>query len=351
MILLFRLRLHLRVGGGAWTFSVTPLIFCGVMASLIGSTRATAAPVPDAKAQLKRVSAEEYQAHVRSLQELVQACATNTSGCDATKVGDDDRVDALHFQMRWGWLRQTLTDAHDAKPAARGKLLQRATARLEEISKENTQPSDPDRAKQFAKARVDADDILDSAEFRDVEQQSWWDRQLARFWLWVQLALGGMAGLGKIAPWLGRLLEWLLFGSAAVGLLLFVRRNLQRQRLAVAFNTQVSELIWKRESADWAAQAEASARAGDWRDAVHSLYWATIVMLEGRRAWRHNPTRTPREYVRLLKAGSAQQGALRGLTQIFERLWYGLREASPADYERARSLYESLRDNAAAGAA
>jgi Domain of unknown function (DUF4129) len=106
-------------------------------------------------------------------------------------------------------------------------------------------------------------------------------------------------------------------------------------------------LAWARESTDWAKQAEGSARNGDWRDAVHCLYWATIVMLEGRRAWRHNPARTPREYVRLLKPGSAQQGALRGLTQIFERLWYGLRDAGPADYERARSLYESLRDNAA----
>jgi hypothetical protein len=77
------------------------------------------------------------------------------------------------------------------------------------------------------------------------------------------------------------------------------------------------------------------------------LYWAAIVLLEARRAWRHNPTRTPREYVRLLKPGSARQRALRGLTQVFERVWYGLREADAAEYARAREMYEALVADAA----
>jgi hypothetical protein len=306
-----------------------------------------AADAPAVKARLKVASAEQFQTHVRSLQGLVQACSGNAASCDAAKVGDDDRVDALHFQMRWGWLRGALNDAHDAKPADRPGLMESAGDRLNEIAKQNALPADAQRGAQFATARADANKILDGAEFHDVEQQTWWDRQLAKFSLWVQRGLNGMGSFGS--PWMVRAFEVLLFGGAAVGLLFFVRRNLLRQRLAVALNSQTNELAWSRESNDWAAQAEASARDGDWRDAVHCLYWATIVMLEGRRLWRHNPARTPREYVRLLKPGSAQQGALRGLTRIFERLWYGLRSASPGDYEKARALYESLRDKAASG--
>jgi len=75
---------------------------------------------------------------------------------------------------------------------------------------------------------------------------------------------------------------------------------------------------------------------------VHCLYWAAIVSLESRRAWRHNPTRTPREYLRLLKPGSAQQRNLRGLTKIFERVWYGLREGGAEEYAEARGMYEAL---------
>jgi hypothetical protein len=46
--------------------------------------------------------------------------------------------------------------------------------------------------------------------------------------------------------------------------------------------------------------------------------------------------------VRLLKPGSAQQQRLRSLTQIFERVWYGLRAADEAEYAEARTLYERL---------
>jgi hypothetical protein len=76
---------------------------------------------------------------------------------------------------------------------------------------------------------------------------------------------------------------------------------------------------------------------------VHCLYWAAIVMLEGRRLWRANRARTPREYLPLLEAGSVRQRALGGLTRIFERIWYGLRPASRQDFERAQALLEELK--------
>jgi hypothetical protein len=99
---------------------------------------------------------------------------------------------------------------------------------------------------------------------------------------------------------------------------------------------------WEQAAEDWARMAEEHAAAGAWREAVHCLYWAAIVLLEGRRAWRHNPTRTPREYVRLLKPGSAQQQGLRGLTQSLERSWYGQREATAEDFRRAQGYFRQL---------
>jgi hypothetical protein len=302
---------------------------------------------------LKKESPQDFRVHLDGVKALVQACAASAVACQPDKIGADDRVvapdaHAQTFQVRWQWLRNTLDEARKANADRRSQLMQQSSARLAEMVQQTAQPQSPG---QFVTARKDADRILAGSEFAAVEPQSWLDRMVAKFWNWVQLWLASVAGLGSAAPWIGPLLEWLLFASAGVGLLLFVRRSLQRQRLAVALNSQSTELAWARESNDWAMQAENSARVGDWRDAVHCLYWATIVMLEGRRAWRHNPARTPREYVRLLKPGSAQQGSLRGLTQIFERLWYGLRDANSADYERARTLYESLRENSPAGAA
>jgi hypothetical protein len=301
--------------------------------------------VVHAPGKFEKQSMQQFHDRIVSMQGLVEACAVAASACDSGKVGSDERMETPStqiFQVSWQWLRTTLDQARTAKPDQRARLMQQSSARLADMLREDAQPRP---SPQCPAARKSVDHILASSEFSEVERESWLDRLTARFWLWVQRWLSSFANLGTVAPWLGHLLEVLLFGGAAVGLLFFIRRSLQRQRLAVALNSQSNELAWSRESNDWAAQAETSAGVGDWRDAVHCLYWATIVMLEGRRAWRHNPARTPREYVRLLKPGSPQQSALRGLTQIFERLWYGLRDADASDYQRARGFYDHLRHN------
>jgi hypothetical protein len=38
---------------------------------------------------------------------------------------------------------------------------------------------------------------------------------------------------------------------------------------------------------------------------------------------------------------------LRKLTQIFERVWYGLRDADESEYAEARALYERVASSAA----
>lgn len=326
--------------------------FLALATLLLPGCGALFAQTPPVKggAGIKHETMQEFQAHLASVQALVRACGAAASACVRDNVGADERVGTKPgFELRWLWLREALDQARSGNAEKRGQLMQQSSARLDEMVRESARPEG--ETAQFAEARKDTDRILASAEFAAVERQSWLDRQVAKFWSWWYRLWERMSNLGEAAPWVGRLLEFLLFGGAGAALILFIYRNLQRQRLAVALNSAGGELAWQRESTDWAAQADGSARNGDWRDAVHCLYWATIVMLEGRRAWRHNPARTPREYVRLLKPGSAQQGALRGLTQIFERLWYGLREAGAADYEKARSLYENLRDNSVAGAA
>jgi hypothetical protein len=196
----------------------------------------------------------------------------------------------------------------------------------------------------FEHARQVADAVLKGPEFQRELENSWWEKKKQQFGNLVVRAVAKVAKAGRTVPWLTKALEWGLFGGAAVGLLLFLLRELRRQRAHVSLSDgAVKAEVWTREADDWSQRAERFAHQEQWRDAVHCLYWAAIVLLESRRAWRHNPTRTPREYVRLLKAGSAQQESLRGLTQIFERSWYGLREVEAEQYAEARALYDGLK--------
>jgi hypothetical protein len=221
-------------------------------------------------------------------------------------------------------------------------LLQDAAARLDEDAALET-ATEAQSSDNFQRARKQADEVLARSEFRTVTQESFWDREIAKFWQWVGEVFGGVSRFGKRSPWLIPLMEWGSITLAAAGLLTWVFRTMQRQRLAVRFEASAISEVWQKESDNWAELARAEAVRQDWRAAVHCLYWATIVMMEGRKLWRQNRARTPREYLLLLEPGSRVQQALGRMTQIFERIWYGLRPAAESDYASALMLFEELR--------
>ncbi len=297
---------------------------------------------------LKNESATELRGDVVRLQGVVAGCAANgATACASTAVGDDLRVGDPKqggYEVHWDWLRDALDKSKGLDAGKRGELLRDAAARLSRMASELEAAEGAQAGqKEFARERAAADAVLAQPEFQRKNTTTWWDRVTGFFYAWLARMLGGIARAGAAAPWLGPVVIWTLCLSAAAGMVFFVMRNLQRQRLRISLaGAAVAKTAWDREATDWAKQAEEFAGGGEWREAVHCLYWAAIVSLESRRAWRHNPTRTPREYVRLLKPGSAQQRGLRGLTQIFERVWYGLREGRAAEYAEARGLYEAL---------
>jgi hypothetical protein len=201
----------------------------------------------------------------------------------------------------------------------------------------------PSQPVPFDEARKAADRILAQPEFRTVAEDSLLQRWLSKFVDWVGRLIGGIYRVGADKPWILQVIEWSLFSIAVAAVLVWCFRVMKRQQLAIKFEATANDAVWRAESDNWAERARAQAAAGEWREAVHSLYWATIVMLEGRKFWRPNRARTPREYLRLLEPNSARRETLRGLTGIFERIWYGNRPASEGDYDRAQKLFETLR--------
>lgn len=84
-------------------------------------------------------------------------------------------------------------------------------------------------------------------------------------------------------------------------------------------------------------RAEEALRAGSPREAIHALYLYAIAALASREAIRYDPSLTDREL--LARAGGiANAEALRGLVEIHDRVWYGLRDPGTSDAARARDL-------------
>lgn len=304
--------------------------------------------LPPKQAPVEQISRTQLAARVQHLEQVVDACRQTANACSAS-VGADSRVpeEGAHpeFLVHWDWLRYTLQTATKQKDNERLDAMVQASAHLKELEAELYPNAAPASSIGYERTQSKAEEVLQRAEFRPAAaaQPTWLQRKLAQFWMWFGGLFAGAERLGAALPWLGKTLEWGFFLLAAAGLVLFIRRNFARQQLQIALSSGAVQFsAWEREANDWASEADARAAKQEWRDAVHCLYWAAIVRLEAKRAWRHNPSRTPREYVRLLQGGSPQQSALRRLTGIFERVWYGLRPAEPQDYERAKSLFTEL---------
>jgi hypothetical protein len=291
---------------------------------------------------LASISEAEYGARLTRLQTLVEVCRQRPAECDPAKVGEDVAVQQAgsSFEARWGWLREAFDAAKDAHDANRAEVLRKAAERLAEDAASGA------TAAAFARvpeARGKIDQILSRAEFRHATPDSAMQRAVAAAMLWLNNLIGGAVERMPDSRWLVPAIEWGSLGLAAAALLVWAWRSSQQQRLAIARPRAEDAAVWQRESDDWAGRARMEAAKGEWREAVHCLYWSAIVLLEGRSAWRQNRARTPREYVALLEAGSVRRGALGALTGIFERIWYGIRPASEGDYERARALLDELR--------
>jgi len=304
---------------------------------------------PDARG-LERSTLDQYKAHLATLRTLVASCEAQASACNPNAVGNDEQVELQglgaganvnSFEAHFDWLRNALKSAQDNNEKNRGQELGAAKLRLDQALHE---ASGEDTGKiNVAEARQRVDAILGHPEFATVREDSIWQKILAKVAQWLDGFLNGVANFGKRSPWIGPVLEWGLIGIALVGLMVWAMRMLQRQRLAVRVEAARQMEPWEEAARNWRSLAEEQAARGDWREAVHCLYWASIAVLEGRRFWAPNRSRTPREYVRLLEPGSARWRLLRQQTQGFERVWYGLRDAAQQDYARALELHEGLR--------
>jgi len=308
--------------------------------------------VPQLQPPLHHTTPEAFRAHLNSLQQLVRACRADPHACDPTAVADDDRIDTPDnrvgppgdpYQVRWQWLRKLIDDARNPALPDRATLLDQTSSRLDRELAAASPGAPPTPQPAFDQARRTANAILARPEFRIVKNQSWLDREIAAFWTWFDRLFSAASDFGKRSPWLGPVLEWSFVGLAVAAVLIWVRRTIERQALAIALSGPAPATNWQQDSAEWAGLAQSEAQLGRWREAIHCLYWAAIVALERRRLWSRNYARTPREYLPLLEANSPQQIALRSLTGLFERIWYGLRGAAPEDYAHALALFEDLR--------
>jgi hypothetical protein len=190
-------------------------------------------------------------------------------------------------------------------------------------------------------ARAKLDRILARPEFAAAGPPSpleLWRRRVAA---WLQELLRRIFGVVAGHPTASQFLFWLLVagcvGILAVWLIRWWTRNGEVPGLPRPARSGMVVRTWQ----EWLAAAHHAAAAGDWRQAIHSSYWAAISRLQDSGALPADVTRTPREYLRLT-SGPPVRDPLAALTSGLERFWYGRRAARAEDFRESLTQLEAL---------
>jgi Domain of unknown function (DUF4129) len=99
-------------------------------------------------------------------------------------------------------------------------------------------------------------------------------------------------------------------------------------------------------ASDLLTEAEALARNGEIRAAIRKTYIALLVELGDRKVISLAQHKTNRDYLRSVSSNPSLYGNMRGLTDSFERHWYGFAESSAGDWQTFKAAYlAALRTN------
>jgi len=196
-------------------------------------------------------------------------------------------------------------------------------------------------APDYSAQRARLDQILKRHEFRFVregaESEPFWDQLLDRLWQWV----AGLLDRAGNHPKLTNFLRWgivIVLGLILLAWLAHTLTHVSHRRFpAPAGDVRAAP------ARDWIQEAQSAAARGEYRDAIRIIYGAAVLALGEAGAWQVDPSRTHREYARLIPADSLRRPHLIALTDCFERVWYGRAQASARDYEAALAELESLR--------
>ena len=318
------------------------------------------------------VSLDDYRKHLLALQSLTVACARarDLKTCDPLLVGPDDRIPldkSTHPErrmIRYGWLRILFSRAEEPDPppppqqkthqgsasekaqpdTARttSQLLQDAQIRLahDVAQSEISIAASASHSQEHAALRQ----VLAGREFRNLKPASAGDSALEKFGGWINKLFEGLGRLRARSAWLGRAITWtflLSVGAVLVGLLLRWERR-WRRRAAPDQQPEVAPATAALHWQLWLDDARKAAAEGQWRDAIHLLYWAAIAKLEAKRILPADLARTPREYLRLFASDDLRRNDLVALTNVFERTWYGARRTDETTYREAEQLVSSI---------
>ena len=192
-------------------------------------------------------------------------------------------------------------------------------------------------------------DIYETKEFSALKEKkappwkAYIDELLTRLGQWLKTHIGP---LGVILS--GKWSQYLLYGVIFIAGGVFIYRIFRslgpigwRWRQSVL--GQVPDLRTpEKEWITWREQARLKAYEGAYREAIRSLFVSALMEGRHRGWWDYAPETTNREHLARVKAPVARREALRELTDLYEKSWYGLGQPGREEFRRCEEWLEQM---------
>jgi Domain of unknown function (DUF4129) len=204
----------------------------------------------------------------------------------------------------------------------------------------------------LAAAHTQLSKILADRGFEGVRPPTYLELLRERASAWLQrMLLKLFFGLSR-HPIGAKVLFWVVLIAGVGFVALWIFRYLSGRDSMSFFqpgSTTVTTVTWQ----EWIHAAREAAARGDFREAVHSAYWAGITRLEETGRLPRDRTKTPREYLQLIDArptgaevdshaAEDYKKPLAALTSRLERIWYANRLARLEDFDDTLRQLEAL---------
>ena len=258
-------------------------------------------------------------------------------------------ADGEVYNVDNAWLHQALDELK--QQAYRSERVEHIVERLKAMESrlaERQNQTQPGESKDATKKRLET--ILARPEYAsEVKGPNALQRLLRDFIEWLKKILpqpkSAQAGSGE---WF-ILVVRVLVGIAAVALAYFlikllVGRFKRSKRIKPRKKKEPRIVLGERlepeqTATDLLSEAEALARRGDLRAAIRKAYIALLVELGDRKIISLAQHKTNLDYLNSLRDLPPLHSRMRGLTDSFERHWYGFAEANQSDWQDFRDGY------------
>jgi Domain of unknown function (DUF4129) len=249
------------------------------------------------------------------------------------KVKDGDRV---YFVPTREISDALLQIERNPKNPVAGQL----ETRLQSMQRQAQALSRPMSSPSALDAETDLKKILNRAEFREATGPSPWDLARARMNRWILDHVIKLLNRLRISQKTGNAVAWVVLILAVWTLFYAIYRSLTNSAKPADSRAEAEPM--PSDVRRWIQEALAAADRGDFREAVHCAYWASVAHLEDIRMLPRDRARTPRESLGLLELHPKEQGVLQTLTRNFELIWYGYRPVSAADWTGTKQQLEKM---------